>query len=498
MKNPFSSSGQPAAGTVLDRLPFGTEEDLAPGKIPRTLPEGVTGKAIYRDIFQIAMPAGVELALSSLVSMVDLIMVGDLGTSAITAVGLTTQPKFMLMTMVMAMNVGATALVAQARGASNQEQARSFARQALLLNLGLSLLLSVIGLLLSRPLVRFMGASEPKILADATAYLQIQMASFVFFAISSTATALLRGIGNSRTAMYYNSIANLVNIVLNYLLIHGRAGFPRLEVAGASLATAISQMTACILAICFLHKKSCYLHVGFHDDFRPSRQQISQIAAIGLPAALEQFMMRIGTMVFSKAVASLGTLEFAAHQICMNIQSLTMMNGQVFSVSATSLMGQSLGRKRPDMAQAYTTRCKRAGMTVAILLGILFVLFGAPLAGLYTDDAGCIYLCVQILWIVAFIQPFQSSQFIVSGALRGAGDTGFVARLTFFTVMLLRPGLALLAIHRFSLGLPGAWFAITADQILRSVLIAHRYRSGKWKRMTRNRSGNSARFPHRP
>lgn len=482
MSNPFSTSGKPAAGTALDRLPFGSDEDLAPGKISRALPGGVTGRAIYRDIFQIAMPAGVELALSSLVSMVDLIMVGSLGTGAITAVGLTTQPKFMLMTMVMAMNVGATALVAQARGASNQELARSLARQALLLNLGLSLLLSVVGFLLSRPLVRFMGASDPKILADATAYLQIQMASFVFFAISSTATALLRGIGNSRTAMYYNSVANLVNIVLNYLLIHGRAGFPRMEVAGASLATAISQIAACILAICFLLRRSCYLHISVRDDFRPSRQQISQIAAIGLPAALEQFMMRIGTLIFSRAVASLGTLEFAAHQICMNIQSLTMMNGQVFSVSATSLMGQSLGKKRPDMAQAYTTRCKRAGMTVAVSLGILFILFAAPLAGLYTDDAACIRLCVRILWIVAFIQPFQSSQFIISGALRGAGDTGFVARLTFFTVMLLRPGLALLAIRRFHLGLPGAWFAITADQILRSILIAYRYRSGKWKK----------------
>ena len=101
--------------------------------------------------------------------------------------------------------------------------------------------------------------------------------------------------------------------------------------------------------------------------------------------------------------------------------------------------------------------------------------------GLYTNDATCITLCIQILWIVAFIQPFQSSQFIVAGALRGAGDTKFVAKLTFFTVMLLRPGLALLAINVFSLGLPGAWFAILTDQIIRSALIAWRYQSGRWK-----------------
>lgn len=481
MNNIFAKLSAPYPGTVLDRLPAGTQEDLTAGKISRTLPQGIAGSEVYRDILHIALPASVELVLSSLVSMIDLIMVGNLGTWAITAVGLTTQPKFLLMTMVMAMNVGATALVAQSRGAADRALAQKYARQAILMNLILSILLSVIGFLTARPLIRFMGAEDTKILNAGTAYLKIQMAGFLFFALTSTITALLRGIGNSKTAMYYNTAANLVNIVLNYLLIHGRLGFPRLEVAGASLATAVSQFVACVLAVIAISRRDCYLHISIHDDFRPGRREIAEIAAIGLPAALEQFMMRIGSTIFSRAVASLGTLEFAAHQVCMNIQSLTMMNGQVFSISATSLMGQSLGKKRPDMAHAYTVRCKRCGMTVAMTLGILFVLFGRRLSGLYTNDRVCIDLCVQILWIVAFIQPFQSSQFIVAGALRGAGDTGFVAKLTFFTVMLLRPGLALLAINRFSLGLPGAWLAITTDQILRSILIAWRYRSGKWK-----------------
>ena len=219
-----------------------------------------------------------------------------------------------------------------------------------------------------------MGAKDGHILSAGTAYLQIQMAGFVFFSLTSTITALLRGIGDSKTAMYYNTVANLVNLILNYLLINGHLGFPRLEVAGASLATTISQIVSCILAVIAISKKSCYIHMNLHDDFRPSRKELAEIAAIGLPAALEQFMMRIGSMIFSKAVASLGTVEFAAHQVCMNIQSLTMMNGQVFSISSTSLTGQSLGKKRPDMAQAYTTRCKRCGMAIAITLGILLSL----------------------------------------------------------------------------------------------------------------------------
>lgn len=241
--------------TVLDHLPAGTDADLAKGKIPHTLPDGVTNRAVYQDILQIALPASVELILSSFTSMADLIMVGNLGTWAITAVGLTTQPKFILMTMVMAMNVGSTALVAQSRGSGNREAAQKYARQAMLLNLTLSILLSVVGFVTARPLVLFMGAKDGHILSAGTAYLQIQMAGFVFFSLTSTITALLRGIGDSKTAMYYNTVANLVNLILNYLLINGHLGFPRLEVAGASLATTISQIVSCILAVIAISKK---------------------------------------------------------------------------------------------------------------------------------------------------------------------------------------------------------------------------------------------------
>jgi putative MATE family efflux protein len=468
-----------------------TLDDLPPGQLddPKTsgdkthmeLPPHVTSKLLYKDIIRIAYPSLIELALTSLVSMADLMMVGGLGTWAINSVGLTTQPKFILMTMVMAMNVGATALIAQSKGAGKQKKAKLLLRQAVTLNLSLALIFSVLGIITSRTMVEFMGAQDQKTLEGGTIYLQIQMGSFIFYGLTSTITAALRGIGDSKTAMYYNTIANVINIILNYLLINGHFGFPKLEVAGASIATAISQIIAFLLAIYSLSKKKNYLHVSLHDSFWPQLNEWKKIAAIGLPAALEQLMMRTGTMIFSKTIASIGDLEFASHQICMNIQSLTMMNGQAFSVSATSLMGQSLGKKRFDMARAYTSRCRRCGMYIAIFLGICFVLFGRHLAFLYTDEASCVSLCIPIFWIVAFIQPFQSSQFIVAGALRGAGDTKFVAKLTFFTVMLLRPSLAIFAVKVLHWGLPGAWIAIFTDQILRAFVILLRYRSGKWK-----------------
>nr|WP_305133416.1 MATE family efflux transporter [uncultured Acetatifactor sp.] len=149
-----TNTGKPAKKLILEQLEPGTDDDLKVQKISSTLPDGISSRSVYKDILRIALPASVELMLSSLVSMVDLMMVGGLGTWAITSVGLTTQPKFLLMTMVMSMNVGATALVAQSKGAGKQDAAKKYARQAVTVNLLMGAVLSFIGLLTARPLVR--------------------------------------------------------------------------------------------------------------------------------------------------------------------------------------------------------------------------------------------------------------------------------------------------------------------------------------------------------
>lgn len=143
---------------ALDQLPSGSDRDMKSERVSKRLPDGITSSMLYQDILRIALPATVELMLSSLVSMMDMIMVGGLGTWAISAVGLTTQPKFILMTMSMSINVGATALVAQAKGAGKQEKARSYTRQALLLNLLLAILVSITGFLFSPPNGTFYGS----------------------------------------------------------------------------------------------------------------------------------------------------------------------------------------------------------------------------------------------------------------------------------------------------------------------------------------------------
>lgn len=469
---------------ALDLVEPGDEDIDSYGKqerVSKHLPSGINSKMLYKDVFRIAWPAFMEFTLSHLASMVDMMMVGRLGPWAITAVGLTNQPKFLLMTAFMAMNVGATALVARYKGEGNYGKCNTVLRQALLLTFILSAIASAIGFIFSEPMVRFMGAADKQTLAGGTIYLQIQMSAFVILALTSTITASLRGVGNSRAALIYNLTANAVNVLFNYLLIHGHFGFPKMGIAGASLATVIGQCVAFILAMIVVLRGDQYLHLRLKDGFKPRWNTIKSIFNIGIPAMVEQLVMRAGVITYSKTVASLGTVAFATHQVCMNIQAMSFMNGHAFAVSATSLVGQSLGKKRPDMAQAYSRHSRRIGMMVSIILGLIFFFLGEPIVALYSDDASVIAQGAKILMLVALIQPFQSSQFITTGALRGAGDTRATAVIIFITVLLVRPGLAMLTIYVLEWGLKGAWIALVADQLLRSLLVLLRFNSGKWK-----------------
>ena len=447
------------------------------------VPEGYHSKGLYKDVFSIAWPALLELILSQLASMADMMMVGGLGAWAIAAVGLTTQPKFLLMMMIMALNVGATALVARFRGAGDQESANKVFRQAITLTFAISLICSVVGYFFSRNLVIFMGAQEEAVINGGTIYLQIQMLGFVPLMLTSTVTASMRGAGFSRQALVYNTVSNLVNIVLNFLLIEGRFGFPRLELFGASLATSIGQCIAFTIAISLMLSQKYYIRLRLKDSFKPDFSLIARISRIGVPALLEQGFMRVGVIIFSREIAGLGTIAFATHNVAMNIQALSFMSCMAFSTASTSLVGQSLGKKNPTLAECYCSRSRRLGQLIAIVLMVIFTLFGRQIVSLYNDDPAIVDTGSKILLMLVAILPLQSSQLITAGSLRGAGDTRFTAFVTFCTIFLLRPGLAILLINYTPLGLYGAWIALISDQLLRSVFVLWRYASGVWKKI---------------
>ncbi len=440
------------------------------------------------DIGRIAWPSITEMILTSLAGLVDQVMVGNLNPLAISAVGLTNQPKMLLQACFIAFNVGSTALIARFRGAGQQGDACRVMRQNMMLTLFISAVMSVIGYIFAEPMIRFMGSNEPQTLAWGIQYFRIQMVGLTSQTLAMSVTAALRGVGNTRASLVLNTSSNIVNVFLNYGLIYGNFGMPRMEVAGASIATVAGQMVALAGALIILYRGRQYVFLLPKDSFMPDIPLIKRITRIGLPALGEQLCMRFGMTVFVKTVTSLGDIAFATHQIGMSMMNISFMNGQAFGIAATTLVGQSLGKKKPKLAYHYARLTGWMGQGVSVFIAMIFIIFRKQLISMFIgadvdpsiDTEQIVLLGSQILLVLAALQPFQSSQLILAGALRGAGDTRYTLVVILVGMLFLRPALSWTAVNVLHWGLVGAWSAMFVDQFSRFVLVRLRFQSGKW------------------
>ena len=479
---------QKVVKTTIDTLEFGEIDDEKEGKYKKyKLPDGVDKGMMRSDILTIALPSLVELVLTSLTSMADQIMVGrlpgQLGVQALSAVGLCMNPKFILMTALMAINTGTTAVVARYRGMGNQEKANQTFKQSLIFNIFLSAIMMVIGVVFARKLIGLIacnGISETTV-EYAVTYFRIQMYGFIPLMMTNTVTSTLRAIGDSKMPMVYNTIANVVNLFFNYGLIYGKLGMPEMDVAGASLATVIGQCVAFVIAMYIMFSKKRYVYLDFKEKTGYNKTIMSNVLGIGLPSMLEQLCLRIGIIIYSRIVASLGDIAYATHMVCMNIQSLTFMSGMAFQNSATTLMGQSLGRRRLDMADNYTRMTRNISFWISCVIGVILALFGGQIVNIYNSTPEIVEMGGKLLAIVAITQPFQSSQFVTTGALRGAGDTKYPAVVIFICTLIVRSVLGYIFVIQLDMGLIGAWLAIVVDQLLKTAMIFARYNTGKWR-----------------
>lgn len=453
-------------------------------------------KTAYKDVWHIALPSVIEMVLVSLIGSVDTMMVGNmLGAEALSSVGLPTQPRMVLLCLFFALNVGVTAIVARRRGEERQEAANMTLRNALMLALGLSLVLMVLATVFDRPLMLLAGgdqAESEKVLLDAMDYFRIMNYSLPINALSMCICAAQRGVGKTRITMWVNILSNLTNVFFNYCFIGGNLGFPRLEVRGAAIASVIGMCVGLLLALGTVMlggKFKGYLHFSVHDSWKFDKESMRSIVRVGGNAAIEQVGMRFGFFVYARIMFSLGTAMYAANQICMQLLNLTFTFGDGLGVAATALVGQNLGRKRPDLSMLYGKVCQRFAVLISIVLGLAIALSRYQLAALFiganTPNADLVVQYAgETLLVLAAVQIFQTSAVVLSGSLRGAGDNLYVAICSTFSVSVFRPVMAVLAVNVLGLKLTGAWMFGMSELIVRFLCFYPRFASGKWKDKT--------------
>ncbi len=441
-------------------------------------------KSGYATAFHMAWPAVMESFFISLAGMVDSWMVSALGASAVAAVGLTTQPKFIGLCIFMALNVSISALVARRRGEKDRYGANQVLVMAMAFVLIMGTLISIAAVTFASPIIAFCG-SQPDTHDDAVLYYRIIMGGMMFNIVTMAINAAQRGSGNTKIAMRTNVTSNIVNMIGNFLLIEGRFGFPALGITGAALATVFGTVVACIMSICSILPKDNFVSIPYiikekvKITMKPARNMLS----IGSSVFVEQIFMRIGFLTVSMMVANLGTEAFAAHQVGMNVMSLSFSFGDGMQVAAVALCGRSLGELRPDLAKSYGVICQRIGNMISIVLSCIYLLFGEWYFGMFFEEAHIIAIGVDIMRVLTVIVLLQISQVIYMGCLRGAGDVKFTTMASMISITFMRPISSYIFCYMLGFGVIGIWYGVVFDQFTRFVLTQWRFKTEKWMKI---------------
>lgn len=442
--------------------------------------EAKTSADVRKAIFKLALPAMLEFGLMMLVQMIDMIQVGSLGPWAIAATGLAAQPTMLIFSVFSALVVGTTALVARAAGAGNRDYACRVTRQSFIIVLIMGIIITVIGIPASGSIIKLMGADVDTI-EPGTIYMKIVIAGTVFTVGNMVLAASLRGVGDMITPMISNIVANIINIFMNWVLINGKLGFPRLEVAGAAIATSFSRLIAFAITLHAVYARDKYIHISIHDSYRFEPDIIKSVLNIGIPAAIEQLIMRGGALLFARLIAGFGTIMFAAHQIAINIDGLGIVPAMAFQMAATTLVGQGIGAQKPELSEEAARQSTIISTIMMSLIGVIYFFLGKYAIGIFTKDAQVVALGRNALKILAFSQPFTAIYFVMAGALRGAGDTKYAMYASAIGMWAVRLGIGYILADLLNMALAGAWIAVTIDMAVRMILVLKRFSSGVFK-----------------
>jgi len=469
-----------SATTPLDSS---TDEKLSLRERARARPRylDLENQTIEQNILALALPLMAERILHAIVNAADIAMVGRVGAEAVVAVGLSNQISMIATGFFDAIRVGTTSVVARRIGAGEDDKAQQTLRQSLLVALIIGTVAAFLIGALAGPSLQMMGA-EPDVIEQGIPYAQWKGLSLLFEFLTMTFTAGLRGAGNTRLPMLSGMLVNIINVCGNYALIGGHWGFPAMGAQGAGLATAAAHFVGMIVVMVLTIARPNPISDFYKGSFRPHLDTLRSVLTIGLPASGERLALRGAQLVYVRAIAGLGTNAYAAHQIAIRIESLSLVVGFSFGVSATTLVGQYLGYGDPEKAEEAAWKCQKIASTLMGCAGVALFLTAPYVVELFIpDNPEVVGLGAHVLRIVAVAQPIMGMSRVLAGSLRGAGDTTWTMLITGGSAWVVRVGLSLLFVGLLGFHLPGAWYAMVADLFVRSILFRRRFKAGHWK-----------------
>jgi multidrug resistance protein, MATE family len=440
-----------------------TRRDLPPGDITTSNEFGAPevhetpplGPMTQARVLALATPIIGENLLQTMVGAVDTLMVARLNKEAVAGVGTAIELVFFIISILMALEVGATVLISQAFGARDLESVRRLARQALVWGLVVAIPVSIGGYFAAGPVIGLFG-TEPDVAEHATTYLEITAATSVALLLTFVCGAIFRGVGDSRTPLLASILANALNLVAAYLLIFGHLGLPQLGVAGSAWGAAIARGTSATVMLVILMRGRKVVSLRGRAGWFPRMETARALFKLGLPASLEQALSSFGFTSMLAVVALLGTAALAAQQIAFTALSIAFMPGFGFAMAATALVGQSVGARRLDEAGKAARIAEFWAIAWMAVGGVIYFVLARPVMEFFTDDRAVLDAGVNALLAISLSLPFWAMWSVNGGALRGLGDTRTPLIMSVITIW-TAVGLAYVAVKWLDGGLGTVW-----------------------------------------
>jgi putative MATE family efflux protein len=443
-----------------------------------------TTGSIRRAVFMLAIPMILEMIMESVFAVVDLYFVGHLPNAnhAISTVGLTESVLTIIYSLAIGVSMAATAMVARRIGEKDPDAAATAGMQALWVAMFITILISVPGYIYAADILRLMGA-EPETVAMGTTYTRIMMAGSIVIMLLFLINGIFRGAGDAAMAMKSLWLANICNIILCPILIRGFGPIPAFGLTGAAMATTIGRGIGVLYQLYHLfhgtnQMKLSVRHLKFDWGI------IKSLVGVASPGTLQFIIGSCSWIVLAKLVAETGHSEASAgYQTAIRIVIFFILPAWGMSNAAATLVGQNLGAKQPERAEASVIATAKYNTIFMAIVSVLFLSAAGPIVSLFTSDPGVTRIAVQALRIISLGYVFYGIGMVMANAFNGAGDTWTPTIINLFGFWVFQIPLALLLAKTFALGPTGVFIAIPVAETSITIVAYILFKKGRWKKV---------------
>ncbi|MGI9274322.1 MAG: MATE family efflux transporter [Endozoicomonas sp.] len=442
----------------------------------------VADRHFFRKLWQLALPVSLQSMMFSLLGLIDILMVGQLGETSVAAVGLGNRIFFFNLILTAALGSGMSVLASQFIGAGDTNGLRRTLCQALFSSMVISLPFIALYLLFPREILG-LASDDPELLNQATDYLIITAPSIVCTAIVVPLEAALRSSNDARSPTRIGFLAILVNVALNYVLIFGALGFPELGVAGSAWGTTLSRVFQTVVLLWFIRDSRRHLIPARKEILAAFRKvELFRYYRISLPMILQDGLWSFGLIVYSLIYASIGINELAVMSAISSIEAILISLFIGFGVGCSIIIGQELGASRFEKAWKQGWFMLLMSPVLALMIGLVLILFKSQVVSLFGQfDGNTLTIAEQVMIASGLGLAIRVINLVgIIGILRSGGDVGATVVINTSAMWIVGIPLAWYAATQLGMPLYVVYICSLCEELSKSILVLWRVVSRRW------------------